>query len=425
MAVRRSHRAAALIEAAFEKARETTGQSFDATLAHYPAEDRAHAGAAAQADHGAVAPSQIRPRTISDVYDQFLADPRHMWSKRTKIAHVTTKRWITEVFGSDTPIADVTREGCREFVDLLRAMPRHADKRFPGLNIREAVAAAQAKGETRLINTANLNAYVNRFGGALNWALDEGYIERNPLRGLKLPDPVKRKDKRLPLSTEQLRRIFHAPIYTGCQNDEGRYAVPGDAHPRRARFFVPLLGLFEGLRLNEICQLEVSDIVRVDGIHCIRVAAGTAQSGAIKLVKTQASERMVPVHDELIAMGFLAFVEHQRQAGHSCLFPELPLGHLGYRSTAFSRWFARFLVHANAAAPLTCYHSFRHNFRDALREAKVDRDLALVLGGWTTDGKGSAIADIYGNGYRAGVLAEALNAVRYPDLDLSHLRVLR
>lgn len=81
-----------------------------------------------------------------------------MWSKRTKIAHATTKRWVIEVFGSDTPIAEVTREGCREFVDLLRAMPRHADKRFPGLNIREAVAAAQAKGEIRLINTANLNA---------------------------------------------------------------------------------------------------------------------------------------------------------------------------------------------------------------------------------------------------------------------------
>jgi hypothetical protein len=66
---------------------------------------------------------------------------------------------------------------------------------------------------------------------------------------------------------------------------------------------------------------------------------------------------------------------------------------------------------ADAAAPLTCFHSFRHNFRDALRDAKVDRNIALWLGRWTTDGKGTAIADNYGSGYRASTLGEALNAV--------------
>ncbi|AMU94212.1 hypothetical protein AOA14_06280 [Sphingopyxis terrae subsp. terrae NBRC 15098] len=362
-----------------------------------------------------------RTRSISEVYDQFIADPKHNWSKRTAVAHVTTRKWVVEVFGGDTPITDISREGCREFVDLLRSMPQHADKRFPNMSIREAVSAAKKQNERRLINTANLNAYVNRFGGVMNWALDEGYIERNPVRGLKLRDPVRKRDKRHPFSTDQLRAIFSAPIFTGCRNDEYHYAVVGDQRPRRARFWVPLIALFSGLRLNEICQLEVADIQHIEGVHCLRVMAGLSDAGQQKRVKTAASERIVPIHNELIRFGFLAFVEAQRLHGEVSLFPELPLGHLGYRSTSFSRWFSRFLVTAEASAPLTCFHSFRHNFRDGLRDAKVGRDLALILGGWTTEGSGSVVADIYGNGYRASALAEALNAVRFPTIDFSHL----
>jgi len=423
LALRRIHHVAAEVEAGFERARAGSGRTVDTslftTIARAPA---THLSAASDIPASNLSPKQSM-RTIADVYDRFIADPRHTWSKRTSIAHATTRKWIIEAFGEGTPLNGITREGCREFVDLLRNMPRHADKRFPDMTIREAVASSKAKGDLRLINTANMNAYINRFGGLMNWAINEGYIDRNPLKGLKLPDPVRKRDKRHPFSTMQLRRIFDAPIFTGCRDDENGYSVLGDQRPRRARFWVPLIALFSGLRLNEICQLEVHDIQDIDGISCFRVAPGVSHTGQEKRVKTAASERIVPVHDELVRFGFVAFVKAQRLCGETSLFPELPLGHLGYRSTSLSRWFSRFLINADAVAPLTCFHSFRHNFRDGLREAKVDRDLALVLGGWTTDGKGTAIADNYGSGYEPATLADALNRVRYPEVDCSHLYV--
>ena len=255
--------------------------------------------------------------------------------------------------------------------------------------------------------------------------MDEDHIQKNPARGLKLPDPVKRRDKRHPFSTEQLTRIFKAPIFTGCENDQQHYARAGNQKPRRARFWIPLIALFSALRLNEICQLEVGDVQHIEDIPCFRIIAGESVSGDTKRVKTAASERIVPVHDALAEFGFLAFAESQRLMGETNLFPELTLGHLGYRSTAFSQWFTRFLASADATAPLTCFHSFRHNFRDGLRDAKVSRDLVLILGGWTTEGNGSPIADVYGSGYRAPMLADALNAVRYPSLDLNHLALVR
>ncbi len=424
-ALRRIHRIAAEVEAGFEKMRCSIGRVIDPMLLDVPVNDPSISAALIPAAAQPQAPlSPSSTRTIGNVYDRFIADPKHQWSKRTQIAHATTRKWVIEVFGEETPLSGITREGCRDFVALLREMPRSAHQRFPNMTIMEVIAAAKATSERRLISTANLNAYINRFGGVMNWAMNEGYLDRNPLKGLKLPDPVKKRDKRNPFSTDQLRRIFDAPIYTGCRNDANGYAVPGDQHPRRARFWVPLIALFSGLRLNEICQLEVSDIRVIDGIPCFRVASGLSETGNEKRVKTNASERIVPVHDELIRCGFLAFAESQRLCGETNLFPELPFGHLGYRSTAISRWFSRFLENAEAAAPLTCFHSFRHNFRDGLREAKIDRDIALLLGGWTTDGKGTAVADNYGNGYAAGTLSEAINAVRFHPLHLSHLHVI-
>jgi hypothetical protein len=51
----------------------------------------------------------------------------------------------------------------------------------------------------------------------------------------------------------------------------------------------------------------------------------------------------------------------------------------------------------------------------------ISRDLALALGGWTSSSDGSQIADNYGSGFDAGILSEALNSIKYPELDFSHL----
>ena len=71
-------------------------------------------------------------RSISEVYDLYVADPKHNWSKRTSIAHAPTKRWVVEAFGESAPITGITREGCREFV-------REHHVRGDGVQLRESV----------------------------------------------------------------------------------------------------------------------------------------------------------------------------------------------------------------------------------------------------------------------------------------------
>jgi integrase len=97
---------------------------------------------------------------------------------------------------------------------------------------------------------------------------------------------------------------------------------------------------------------------------------------------------------------------------------------MGYYSDPFSKWFRRFLERAGAARPKTCFHSFRHCFRDGLREARIDHDVALALGGWASvSGKeGAETAEAYGRGFRVATLFDAIQQINYPSLDLSHLR---
>jgi integrase len=144
---------------------------------------------------------------------------------------------------------------------------------------------------------------------------------------------VAKKDKRHPFSAEQLQAIFNAPLYRGCQDGERGYAKVGNEHPRNARFWVPLIGLHTGMRLNEICQLDVADVRQFEGVYCIVVSEGSWDGAGEKTLKTAASERIIPIHPNLLACGFFAFLKQRQREGRTKLFYEIDAGTRGKRVT--------------------------------------------------------------------------------------------
>ena len=422
--MRRSHQVAASIECDFERARLRAGLSFDQLILSRAVGD----GPVLTREPASVAPpialQPLHGATLREAYEAYMNDPTHDWSPRTRLAYDTTRRLVLAVLGDDTPMRSITRARCREFVEVLQWLPRNASKLHPGVPPVEIAIKAKAMGRTDLISASNINTYLNKLCGVFNWALKEQMIDRNPALGLRMPDPTLRRDKRLPFTSGQLRTIFSAPLYAGCQDDGHGYALPGHNRPQNARFWIPLIGLFCGLRLNEACQLDVADIKVIEKIACIAITASSETGRSDKRLKTASSERLVPVHPELLMLGFMEFVAQRRRAAELKLFGEVAMGVTGYRSAAFSAWFARFATKSGASSPKTCYHSFRHVFRDALREARVERDIALALGGWSRSGGSggsSSVSDAYGSGYRVVTLFKAISQVRYPDLDLTHL----
>ena len=359
------------------------------------------------------------PVTAAEACERYLGDPASRRTAKSLHLYRTTFATILAIIGPDVPVSSITREICRNVLSLLCDLPPNARKRWPKLSPQEAVAKARAERITPM-SSANCNEYMNKLSTLLNWAVREEMIMRNPARGLRIAETVAARDKRLPFSSNQLTVIFNAPLYRGCRDDRNGFAQIGSEQPRRARFWIPLIALFSGMRQGEICQLLTTDVQEVDGILCFAISAGEADG---KHLKTSASARLVPVHPMLIQIGFVTYVSNRRRAADVRLFPELMPDRYGRYSGKFSVWFARFLASCSADADRTCFHSFRHSFRDALRAARVEREIALTLGGWVSSSgsEAGAVADTYGRGFSVDVLNSALSIICYPDLDLTHL----
>jgi integrase len=140
-----------------------------------------------------------------------------------------------------------------------------------------------------------------------------------------------------------------------------------------------------------------------------------------KRLKTSASDRLIPLHPRLIDFGLLHFVQEKQRAGETKLFDDIETGSTDSRPVAFSKWFTQFLRACGARQPRTSFHSFRHNFRDELRAARIDHDIAMLLGGWTTGASRAAVSENYGSGYRVEALHDAIGKLSFDQIDTRHL----
>lgn len=143
------------------------------------------------------------------------------------------------------------------------------------------------------------------------------------------------------------------------------------------RYWIPLVGLFQGMRLNEICQLFLDDIFpdSATGIDCIRITADIGRNQKIdepnlKSVKNVSSRRTIPIHPALIKLGFLDFVESRRKLKHKRLWEHLETPAVDYYSNQgnyshyVSKWYCGTFRknHIKNEPELKPFHSLRHTF---------------------------------------------------------------
>lgn len=147
-----------------------------------------------------------------------------------------------------------------------------------------------------------------------------------------------------------------------------------------------------------------------------------------KRVKTDASERVVPVHPEVIRLGFLSYVEERRKAdgADAWLFPSVSPDRGRAGVPAWSQWFGRYLRAAGVTDKAKVFHSFKHTVKDALRRGRADHEMREALIGHA---QASSVSWGYGanamlSRFGAAALSDAVNRISYPGLDLSRVRPL-
>jgi integrase len=236
---------------------------------------------------------------------------------------------------------------------------------------------------------------------------DEQYgVQTNPVRDVKVRGQVGEAKPRKAFSVDDLRAIFSSPVFVAGKRPK---AGAGDA-----TFWLPLLGLYTGARLNEIGQIRVADVRTEDGISFIHF---TDEGEGMQLKAGRKSRKRVPLHRELIRLGFLNFVEDARRAGRPRLFEDLRPDSHGHLTGRWSKWFGRYLTSVGIVDPGKDFHSFRHTFKHYARVAGIPEDQHDALTGHAN----ASVSRTYGGaeGFPLGPLANAISRLEFKGLDLS------
>jgi integrase len=280
------------------------------------------------------------------------------------------------------------------------------------------VAWSKTRPEAPKLSNATINKLIGAVQAVSIWGRDNGLIPddvpwSDPFANMRLHEDVPTRE---PWHIDELRLLFSSPVFVAGARPKGGRG--------EAAFWLPLLALYTGARLSELAALTAADvgIEPPSGIAIITITEDLDQG---RTLKTLASRRVVPIHTELVRLGFLNFIEdvcpdHSKPAR---LFPLLTPGSRGGLGEGWSKWFGRYIRNIGITNPASVFHSFRHGFKDALRAAGVDEDVNDALTGHVGPG---TVARKYGAKEmvrRFGLerLASAVSQVQYPGLDLTNL----
>lgn len=160
------------------------------------------------------------------------------------------------------------------------------------------------------------------------------------------------------------------------------------------RWWVPMIGLYTGARINEVAQLKLIDVAQESGRWCIRIQktldadlSHKDRNRSRQSLKGKSAMRTLPIPQPLLDAGFLLFVEDIRACGHPRLFPHLSAGvrrDTGESNTRYSQGilnqFSRYMKDLGFPKGVG-FHAFRHTIATELHHQGVaDEDIALVTG---------------------------------------------
>lgn len=295
----------------------------------------------------------------------------------------------------DMPINQITRASLTAFLERLRRLPSNVGKKtaLAGLTFVQLTEPEAILGPVVAHNT--VNGHMTRISGMFKWARTSGdyLLTVNPAAGLTIakPEVVKRR----PFKPDQLVALFSHESFSNRRFMHPHY------------FWLMPIAALTGMRLNEVCQLQLADFQQVDGVDFMSCAdLDEGRKG-----KNDNARRQVPIHDQLVRLGLLRWVDQLRSRGEVQLFPELKAGRDGH-GQAPSKWFQGYRAACGIdGRQVYVFHSFRHYFINrCLAAGELPHNIAAIAGHET----GLITVDIYGQDFDMTVLQAAVNKVTLP-----------
>ncbi len=297
---------------------------------------------------------------------EYLAEGQRgeLWAAKT----IAEKRDALELLGEITskkPTAHLTKDDARLAKAVLLKLPKNRSKNRSTRDLSLSDMLLVERVEK--LSTRTVNVYLSAFQSFNAWAVNNGHATDNVFLGLRVPQKTRDKTKqRASFDTAQLAVLFRH-LTTNPDN-----LVNKDDHK-----WPTLIAMFTGARLNEVAQLHISDIRLHDGMWYIDINDDDG-----KMLKTSASRRPVPVHQQLLDAGLLSFVESRSGGSAARLFPSLSYSAQNGHGRNVGRWFnEKFLPALGLKHDTLVFHSLRHSMVTLLTQADVpDSRVKAIMG---------------------------------------------
>jgi len=295
----------------------------------------------------------------------------------------------------NTRIGSITREMTTNFKGHIRKLPRNRNKnpKYRDKDFHELVKM-NVKDK---IHTTTVNKHLGYCTSFYEWSVNDGYSNTNPFKGLKLKKESRPRDERDRFSELELKKIIQKENYIHYTKiEEGRYEL----------YWSCLIGIFSGMRMGEITQLYLDNIKEVKGNQrnkrwCFDIVVEPERTD--KHLKNQSSRRIVPIHDNLLELGLIEFIEllKKKDPKRERLFQELHYRDGNYNQNV-SRFFNKRYLHSlELKTDKKNFHSFRHTVSDHLKQKGIEPHFINELLGHST---GNIDLERYGKGYNPDIL---------------------
>lgn len=302
---------------------------------------------------------------ISVLFTQFVEE-RLAGARRKTVETMQQHLQVFIELKGDLPVSKLRKPVVRAFIQELKDYPSH---RNHGRWKRMSLAEIRAAGKQPISETTQHNMIGNLHTFA-EWLVEIEELDGNPFK-FRLKKKAKAPEPDRTWTEAELKQWFCSDLVLQHRGSS-RHAW---------KYWLPLLAIHTGARLEELAALSPGDFFEHEGIQAFKIHG---EDG--RFVKNASSWRMVPVHSRLISLGLLDYVEERQ--GSERLFTIKPyLGQYGKRaSKAFGYLRERLGISPD-------FHGYRHTVIEALKL----RGTSLTHIEWLVGHTGASMSDHYGS----------------------------
>ncbi|MDO6590147.1 MULTISPECIES: site-specific integrase [Rhodobacterales] len=307
--------------------------------------------------------------SLGDGVADFISEQSRQWAPKTTKQNQAYLNVMLEYFGKEKPLTDITKRDASALKKVLQAMPSSRNTK-PALKDLPLMEAIKVEGHKK-ISPRTVNSHIQMFTSFFDWAERHGHAKEKLFVGMKVAKAKKSGDARKPFTQEQVNLIYTELV----KNTSG--LVRNESHK-----WGMLLGLYTGARLNEICQLDTADVQQEGAIWFLNI---TDEGDENTSIKSESGRRKVPLHRDLITLGFIDFVNKRKASTR--LFPDYNYNQNGGYGRNLGRWCNEsFLTKLGIKERGLVFHSFRHTVVTRLSQASVPEPVIQCIVGHARSG---------------------------------------